>query len=48
MEPCKDLKNIILDSSVIHCAIVSNQNKLISSLLGVPKLLLVKILAAVC
>ena len=43
---CKDLKTIILDSSVISYSMVLNPNLSISSLLGVPKLLLVTILAA--
>ena len=45
---CKDLKTIILDSSAISCSMVLNPNISISSLLGVPKLLLVKILAVMC
>ena len=43
---CKDLKTFILDSSAIGCSMVLNPNISISSLLRVPKLLLVKILAA--
>ena len=43
---CKDLKTIILDSSAISSSIVLNPNISISSLLGMSKLLLVKILAA--
>ena len=45
---CKNLKTIILDSSAISFSLVLNPNISISSLLGVPKLLLVKILAALC
>ena len=44
---CKDLKTIISDSSAISCSMVLNPNISIS-LLGVPKLLVVKLLAALC
>ena len=44
----KDLETIILDSSAISCSMVLNPNISISGLLGVPKLLLVEILAALC
>ena len=45
---CKDLKTIILDSLTISCSMALNPNISVSSLLGVPKLLLVKILASLC
>ena len=44
----QELKDHFLDSSAISCSMVLNPNISISSLLGVPKLLLVKILAALC
>ena len=45
---CKDLKTIIFDLPVISYSMVLNPCLSISSLLGVLKLLLVKILATLC
>ena len=45
---CKDLKTIILNSSAISYSMILNLNISIISLIGVPKLLLVKIIAALC
>ena len=42
------IKDNFLDSLAIRCLMVSNPNISIISLLGVPKLLLDKILAALC
>ena len=39
---CKTLQTILLDSSAISCSMVLNLNISISSLPGVPRLLLVK------